>query len=198
MLTDRINYSRKESGFTLIELLIAVLITGILAAAAFQFYVTMHQQVITQQEISDMQQVCRSSLQEIGKTLRMAGYLLDTHPDWETNGCSLSVYFSATDTIDDADTVLYFLQEYSDTEYVAIPHLPVGTKLYKLMKQENSGSPQVFSDFITSINFVPIGTSEMAVTIQVQTTKWDESWDSNNGFRIFSNTERVNMRNVSM
>ncbi len=197
MRIDREKSVHNESGFTLLELLIAVLITGILAASAFQFYVTMHQQVITQQEISDMQQVCRSSLQEIGKTLRMAGYMLPTHPAWDTNGCSLSVYIS-TGTIDEADTVMYFLQEFSDTEYVAVPNLATGQKLYKLMKQENSNAPETFADFITSIDFVPIGTTEMAVTVQVQTTKDDESFSTNDGFRTFTNTERVNMRNVSM
>ena len=191
----------ERNGFTLIELLIAVLITGIISAASFQFYVTMQQQVVTQQSISDMQQISRSSLQEMGETLRMAGYMVPSYEPYEINGCSLTVNYSTSGTEDDLATVTYFLEEYSDTEYAKVVFRPDGMLLYKLMKEVDGGGPELFADFITSIQYTPIpvmGAPDMAITLEVTTSKGDETFNANDGFRKFVNTERVNMRNVSM
>jgi len=81
---------RRQAGFTILEVLVAGLITGILAMSSFQFYVSMHNQTLTQEEVSDMQTNCRASLHEIGQTLRMGGYKLsDTHNPFEITGDSL-------------------------------------------------------------------------------------------------------------
>ncbi len=190
---------RERNGFTLIELLIAALITGIITAAAFQFYVTMQEQVITQQSISDMQQISRSSLQEMGKSLRMAGYMVPSYDAYEINGCSLIVNYSASGTEDDLSQTTYFLEEFDEAEYAKVVFRPDGMQLYKLMRDDGGADgPQTFADFITSITYTEIGTSEMAITLEVTTARGDEAFDANDGFRTFVNTERVNMRNVSM
>ena len=191
----------ERNGFTLIELLIAVLITGIIAAAAFQFYVTMQQQVVTQQSISDMQQISRSTLQEMGKTLRMAGYMVPSYEPYEINGCSLTVNFSASGTEDDLATVTYYLIEYTEAQYAKVPLRPEGMELYRLVKEENGTDTATFADFITSITYTEIGgagSPDMAITLEVTTSKGDDTFDANDGFRTFINTERVNMRNVGM
>ena len=199
--------ARNQQGFSILELLIAVLITAVIAAAAFQFYVTMNQNVITQQEISDMQQISRSCLQEISKTLRMAGYMLSTidptHPAYEIIGDDLYVYVGCIDAgcPDPIDTTRYYLEEFTVAEYAAVPALPSGMQIYKLMKQEDEGAAaEIYADFVKSIMFTPIGTGdeEMAITLEVQTSMGDETHSGNDGFRTFSNTERVSMRNVSM
>lgn len=205
MNTKKLTFYRGRGGFTLIELLIAVLITAILAAAAFQFYVTMQQQVTTQKEISDMQQLNRSCLQEISKTLRMAGYMLPSgHPAFDTISSSEIWIYIGTGNLSDpdpVDTTKYFLEEFTSDQYAVVPGLATGMKLYNLMKQEEGADwtePKIFADYITSIAFVPIGTSELAITIEVQTSKKDDTFAANNGFRTFVNTERVNMRNLTM
>jgi len=204
MQTGIFNHKRKQKGFSVVELLIAVLITGIIAAAAFQFYVTMNQNVVTQQEISEMQGICRACLQEISKTLRMAGYLLQQvqpgHPPYEIIGDTLFVYVGCIDAScpDPVDTTKYFLSEFSATDYDGVPGRPAGMQIYKLMVQPDGDSASIFADFVQSIMFTPIGTEEMAVTMNVQASRADETFTDNNGFRTFSNTERVSMRNVSM
>ncbi|UCG62921.1 MAG: prepilin-type N-terminal cleavage/methylation domain-containing protein [Candidatus Zixiibacteriota bacterium] len=194
-----------HAGFTLIELLIAALITAILAVAAFQFYVTMQQQVTSQKEISDMQQISRSCLQEISKTLRMAGYMLpEGHPAFDTiSSAEIWVYIGTGDlsALDPVDTTKYYLQEFDAAQYDKVPGLAAGMKLYNLIKEsEEPGwtQPEIFADYITSLSFLPIGSSEIAVTIEVQTSKKDETFNANNGFRTFVNTERVNMRNLTI
>lgn len=195
--------SGKCRGFTLIELLIAALITAVLAAAAFQFYITMQQQVTTQKDISDMQQISRSCLQEIGKNLRMAGYMLPAgHSAYEIpTATEIHIYIGVGDpsAVDPVDTTIYYLQEYTSAEYADVPFLPTGMQLYKLMKQEDDWTdPQVFADFITNISFTEIPPAEMAITLEVQTAKGDETFDKNDGFRTFINTERITMRNLTM
>ncbi len=192
-------------GFTLIELLIALLITAVLAAAAFQFYITMQQQVVTQQEISDMQQISRSCLQEMGKAVRMAGYMAHTLPPgtpaWDTSGTTLTINMGCDDPTCPGIVhyVRFFLQEYTEDDYAKVPFRPDGMSIYKLMKETDASiGPEVYADGIVSITYTPIGTSEMAITLEVQTSKGDESFDQNSGFRTFVNTERVTMRNVTL
>lgn len=196
------NAFRGNRGFTIIEILIATLITSIVATAAFHFYVSMHNQVITQMEVSDMQQVCRASLQEIGANLRMAGYKLpEGHDPFEiVDDHTLRIYFAQSDE-QPVDTVTYFLQEFSDSAYASVPGLPEGATLYWLMKQVNYGTetdPQMFSEFLTDIQFTEIDSSTIAISIWVQSTRRDDAYSLNGGYHTFTNTERVNMRNVSM
>ncbi|UCD64438.1 MAG: prepilin-type N-terminal cleavage/methylation domain-containing protein [Candidatus Zixiibacteriota bacterium] len=200
MVVRRIGQHSRMGGFSLIELLIAVLITGIVAAAAFHFYVQMNQQVVTQQEISDMQQLSRATLQEMGKTLRMAGYMVPDHAPYRINGCSLAVYYSFTGNLNDVDSVLYYLEEFNEIEYLDVPHRPAGLHLYKVMKKVSSDPAETFSDFVTSIqyNVVNVDSSEVAITLEVQTSRADEDYLENDGFRRFVNTERVNMRNANL
>lgn len=193
----------KRNGFTLLELLVAALITAVLAAASFQFYVTMQQQVTSQKDISDMQAISRSCLQEMSKNLRMAGYMLPAgHPPYDTSSANeIEIYIGVGDpsAADAVDTIRYFLEEFTSAEYADVPFLPTGMTLYKLMKwQDNWTDPQVFADFITSLTFTPIGTSEMIITLEVTTAKGDETFTLNNGFRTFVNTERVTIRNLAI
>ncbi len=184
-----------ERGFTLMEVLIAVLLTAIITAAAYQFYASTHQQVVSQMEISDMQQICRNTLNEIGRTVRMAGFKIGTHPPYRINGDSLYVFFCGSQPV---DTVLYYLQEYADFDYGALGPLPAGTHLHRLMKKVNSGPAAVFSDLISRIRFVPVDSTSLAITVAVHAAKADPTFNQNQGYRTFVNTERAEMRNLTL
>ncbi|MFQ5453088.1 MAG: PilW family protein [Candidatus Zixiibacteriota bacterium] len=62
-----------KKGFTLLEVLIATLLGSVLTMGALHFYVTEHNNLITQYSISDMQQNLRSSLNEMTIQIRNAG-----------------------------------------------------------------------------------------------------------------------------
>jgi len=182
-------------GFTLMEVLVATALTGILALGAYHFYTAMNQQVVSQQDIAEMQQINRACLEEIATTLRSAGYMLSGHDAYLITGDSLYVFLSETKPV---DTVLYFLEEFSDGDYqTMMVGRPDGMVVYKLMKQVNSAAPVVFADFLTQIIYTPIGSKTIAITLEVQTARKDETLPDNNGFRKFINTERVVLRNVS-
>ena len=182
-------------GFTLIELLVTILITGILAVMAMRFYTVTNQQAQTQVEISEMQQVNRACLDELCTALRSAGFGLAAGPAFKVNGDSLYI-FARRDSVA-TDTVLYFLDEFTDTEYAEriVGHVD-GMKVYKLMKRLNSNPPEIFADYITQLLYTQITPKLMAVTVEVQTAKVDKSFSVNDGFRTFINTERVVVRNV--
>lgn len=181
-------------GFTLVEVLIAVFITGILATASFQFYSKTGHQSEVQYDVSEMRHLCRASIFDIRKTLRSAGYMLTGHAPFEIKGDSLLVYYSDTQPV---DTIIYFLQEFSDTAYAKVPGLVAGMKLYNLMKQLNNGQPVIFADYITEVNFSLMDPSNVLVSLTTQVPRGDDTYQSNYGFRKFTISERVNIRNVN-
>ena len=183
---------RGSDGFTLLELLIAVGITGAIAAAGFNFYVSMHNTTLSQQTISDMQQASRSCLEEITGTLRMAGYKLPagTAP-YKIANDTLYVYYSNTKPV---DTVVYYLAP----NYVLGQGAPDGWKPMYLMKRVNSEAAAIYADVLRSISYTPIDAATITVAVTAQTEKADEAWKHDKGYRSFTSTERVTIRNLAL
>lgn len=65
---------RNTKGVTLIELMVALLISAILVAAVYAFFITQGRTYAVQDNVADMQQNTRVSLLTIVKNVRMAGY----------------------------------------------------------------------------------------------------------------------------
>ena len=106
---NKLKKLKNSGGFTLLEVLIASIITGVITAAAFQFYVRIHSQAEAQYDLSEAQHLARASLHDIKKTLRMAGYKLPTgHEPFTVSGDSLIVYMQGTQPV---DTIIFALEE---------------------------------------------------------------------------------------
>jgi prepilin-type N-terminal cleavage/methylation domain-containing protein len=71
MIMNKISNTR---GFTLVEMLIAATISVIVISSALGVYLIQHKHLIVQDQISDMQQNIRASMQELSTKIRMAGY----------------------------------------------------------------------------------------------------------------------------
>ncbi len=67
---------KSDSGFTLIELVLAAVISIVVIGAAFNVYIVQHKQLLIQEQISDMQQALRGSMDELTTKIRLAGYNL--------------------------------------------------------------------------------------------------------------------------
>lgn len=186
---------RTNHGYTIIELLIALFMTGLISMAGFQFYVAMHNSTIVQEEVSEMQNNCRASLDDIIRNLRMAGYRVGGHVPYSINGDSLCVYYLDSASI---DTVLYYLASYTTSELATLPSYPDGLVPRKLMKQENGAAAAVFSDYIHDITYTAVSSSTVEVTLEVQSSRPDEGFAENEGYRILSATETVNLRNLML
>ena len=187
---------RSERGLSLIELLIAALLTGILTSAAFQFYASMNIQAETQFDKSEIQHICRVSLAEMKKTLRMAGYKLDdTIAPYVISGDSLIIYYNGVQPI---DTITYALTEFTSFEYDQGAGRPAGVKLYNMTKQTNAGASEAFADYITQLVFTQVDSANVDITIEAQSQRFDEAYTLNEGFHTYTMTERVNVRNLGL
>ena len=182
-----------QRGFSILEVLIAGLITAILAASGFQFYTKMHGQSETQYNVSEMQQLARSSLYDMRKSLLQAGFKLSAHDPYKISGDTLAVYYSVTQPV---DTIQYYLVEFTLAEYANVPDRTSSTRIYKLVKKVNSGDAAIFADYVTDIDFKQIDAANIIITIKVQATHSDDSYKPNSGFRVYTLTERINVRNV--
>lgn len=193
-----------QCGFTIIEVLIAALITSIIAASTFTFYIRLHNQSENQYEISEAQNFARASLYDINKELRMAGYKIpDTHDPFSISGDTLTLYKQGIQPI---DTIMYYLEEFSDNEYDDMSDLPSNKKLYKLMKKENSTDAQIFADYLSGIQFTQLTGSSINISLDVQTSLPDHSReyahsedgqiDFRSGYTTVTLAQRVKIRNI--
>jgi prepilin-type N-terminal cleavage/methylation domain-containing protein len=189
-------FKRKNNqlGFSMIEVLIAAAITSIIATSAFRFYTKMHEQSEHQYNVSEMHQLVRTSLYDIRKTLMQAGFKVPGHAPYEIKGDSLAVYYSETQPV---DTILYFLEEYTDVEYAALPDLPGTHRLYKLYKKVNSDAATVFADYVVGIDYNQVDAANIIVSMGVHALRKDDSYQPNDGYRTYRLSERINIRNVS-
>ena len=129
--------AKKHAGFTILELLIAALLTSIIATAAFSFFIRTNEQYLSQDDISEMQQNVRASIQNITRELRMAGYCIT---DTTIIPLAIDSLSGLTDTLTirrDTFTVKFYV-DHSDSLHPA------------LMKEVN-GQAQVFADEISGM-----------------------------------------------
>lgn len=184
---------RSQSGFTLIEVLVAVFLSSVIAASGFEFYKTMHGSTITQEDITEMQQNARASMDEISRNARMAGYKIPAaHPPYKISGDTLVVYYSNANPV---DTVRYYLTLRPGSE-----SFPEAWKPHRLMRRVNSTAETIFADDIRSVDFSLVDSSNIDITLVTQTSKSDVELESDDdpGFRSFTQSERVVMRNISL
>lgn len=186
--------ARVQAGFTIVEMMIAALILALVVTAGFRFYARMHQAAMAQDTVSELQFQGRNTLRDMRKTIRQAGYNLTGHPAFQIKTDTLAVYYSLTKTV---DTVLYFKSEFSTTDYGKMPNQPSGKKLYRLMKKVNSSAPTLYADYVNAFNVVTVDARTLVLTITVQSDRPDSKYTENNGYRTYTQGERVLMRNVS-
>jgi len=184
-----------QTGMTIPELMIAALVFAIVATAGFRFYARMHQATMAQDTISEIQHQGRNTLRDMRKTVRLAGYNLTSHSPYEIKPDTLAIYYSMTQAV---DTVLYYLTEFNTTEYSKITNHPTGTKVYRLMRKINNQQPAVYADFVNTFNVVQINAESLALTMTVQAERQDDKYTENNGYRKYTQGERVTMRNVNL
>jgi prepilin-type N-terminal cleavage/methylation domain-containing protein len=66
-------FFKSSAGFTLVEMVVATAILGMLVAAAMSLYQNQHKQWLIQEQIAEMQQSVRVSMDEVAWNMRMAG-----------------------------------------------------------------------------------------------------------------------------
>lgn len=63
-----------RQGVSFLEVMIALVIMGVVTTAIFHLYITQHKNYLTQDDITNIQQNARASIDELGRQIRMAGF----------------------------------------------------------------------------------------------------------------------------
>jgi Tfp pilus assembly protein PilV len=171
---------QNNRGITLVEILIGSLMSLIIAAALMEFYINQHNQWLTQEKISDMQQNSRAVMEELSRQVRSAGYGMSAPPFYQVNGETLTVF---TKPGADVDTICYYIDR-TDTLHP------------NLVKKVDTGQAQLFAENITQITFTQLGTGAVQVTFTARQARKDEDYASNGGYRTRQCTSRIKLRNV--
>lgn len=68
--------SSRASGFTIVEILIALFMASIVIAAAFELFITQHNQLLVQEDVSEIQANARAAAVLLAEEIRKTGYRL--------------------------------------------------------------------------------------------------------------------------
>jgi prepilin-type N-terminal cleavage/methylation domain-containing protein len=71
---------KREQGMTLVELLVALVISGLLLAAAYRTFISQQKTFVVQDQVVDMQQNMRAAINRMTTDIRMAVWLKDGSP----------------------------------------------------------------------------------------------------------------------
>ncbi|MEW6051284.1 MAG: hypothetical protein AB1644_09535 [Candidatus Zixiibacteriota bacterium] len=63
-----------QRGTSILEVLVALVLTGMVTAAIFQTYITQHRSYVIQDDISEIQQSARATIDQLTRQIRMAGF----------------------------------------------------------------------------------------------------------------------------
>jgi prepilin-type N-terminal cleavage/methylation domain-containing protein len=173
--------TRHDKGFTLLELLVATLLTVIISSAALTFFVRANQQYFSQEDISEMQQSLRASIQEIAKQTRMAGFNI---PD-TINAVDIDSIAGAPDTLTvhrDTFEIKY---------YVNVPN----DSLHPTLMKEVNGTSTIFADDISDLRVSWVPPGSVRLTLTARSNKKD-SGVKRGQYLTRSETQLINMRNV--
>ena len=105
-------------GITLVEILIGSLMSLIIAASLMEFYISQHNQWITQEKISDMQQNSRAVLEELTRQIRWAGFGISLQPYYQIKGDTLLLFTKPGANV---DTIRFTLT-------IPIPYIPIWSR----------------------------------------------------------------------
>mgnify|MGYP001768191680 CR=1 FL=1 len=67
---------RSSGGTSMLEILIALVIMGVVTASIFNLYLTQHKNYLIQEDVTNVQQNARASIDELGRQAEQLGALL--------------------------------------------------------------------------------------------------------------------------
>lgn len=182
-------------GFTLIEIMIAMAIGTLVMAAVVDTFVTQRKSYDLQEQITEMIQSARISMDMMSREVRMAGYnpaaaSFDAIP-YDATKLEVRADRNGDGDPDDPDeTIAYF---YDATTLQII--------------REANGSQQPLAENITAFTFQYLdqtgadagnaaGVYQILVSLTARTADFDPHYPNNGGYRIYTLTSRITPRNI--
>ena len=196
-------YCKKEndSGFTLIELLIAIAIASLLIGALSNAFLSQHKTFDAQEQVTEMIQDARATMDMISREAKMAGY----NP---TGAVIVGVPYSATqlqiraDLNGDGETDGTASNDDTNEEII---YTYDGTN--KRINRDTGGGPQPLAENIQSFTFQYYDTDgnttttaadirQIELTITARTSEPDPNYEQNSGYRTYTLSSYVTPRNL--
>ena len=168
-------------GLTVLELLLVALMTSIVAAAGFHFFVRVNQQYISQEEICEMQQNARASLQELCREVRMAGF----------NTADTVAAYRIINSGSDPDTITVNRDTLSIKYYV-----DMSDTLHPLLMKSVNGAADIYADEISDLQINVINPRTLKISITSNSVKTDDQIMDNKKFKR-TLTQVVSLRNLN-
>jgi hypothetical protein len=176
-----------KQGITLVEMLIAAFLSFLVAAASLHFYLSQHKSWLAQNDVSDIQQNVRASLNEIADQLRMAGYGTGTYPSFVVGTNALTVYAVRDSQV---DTIGYFVG-FGDYEgYSQYSNTPI------LFRRINKDRPEIYAEGVEALKVRQLTGTLFEIAITARSSNTDEGAVDLDGYRRRELTTRVRIRNI--
>lgn len=170
-----------NKGMTVMELLIVALMTSIVAAAGFHFFVRVNQQYISQDEITEMQLSAQASLHELCRELRMAGF----------NTPDTVVAYEIVDLTSDSDTLTVNRDTLSIRYYI-----DRSDTLHPMLMKEVNGTPEIYADEIDDLQIVVLNPMSIRISITANTARLDNGIMNGHKFER-TLTQAISLRNIN-
>jgi hypothetical protein len=153
---------KNPKGISIAELLIGSFILAIISAITLQAFIGQKEASNMQAQVSDAQQSATFSLAEITKAVRNAGYRT---PGTPPRGCRIGIGTLGHDTLiiyNLNDSTLFYLDYTTDAAHPA------------LRKVNNLGADEVYAENIEDVDFFPVGTNALTVSLTARTEDIDK------------------------
>src|SRR5262245_22985936 len=153
-------------GISIVELLIGAFILALVSAVTLQAFLGQKEASNMQAQVSDAQQAATFSLAEITKSVRNAGY--------RAGG---KVYLIKPGTLGHDTLIIYCFNSTTvsiDSTRYFLAHTGADLTHPKLMKKTNTAGAEAYAEDIEDIDFFPIGTKSLTVSLTARTEKIDK------------------------
>jgi prepilin-type N-terminal cleavage/methylation domain-containing protein len=189
-------FSANEAGFTLIELMAVIFLSGVIMAAIYSLFVSQNVTFSAQEQMNEMTQNLRVSMDQMSREIRLAGYKNSTST---FNGIAtaqpatiriLADLNQDGDTVDDDEDITYSYDADTMQIWRNSPGLPIADHI------TNLSFTYTLADGTTTSNPASLANiRKVTISITAQTAKPDLRTGL---YRTFSLTSDVMARNLAL
>jgi type IV pilus assembly protein PilW len=201
---EAIRKPRGNSGFTLIELLTSLFVGIIVLGAMYSLFIIQNKHFTTQEQIAEMQQIARTTMDAMAREITMAGF--DPNKSLSTPAPANAAITAA------GATSLSFTADLNANSALTDANENVTYAFNSAnfrITRDTGGGAQPFAENIEDLAFTYYDGSgavtatiasirRIRIAIRARTAKPDPGYTSNGGYRTYTLTSYVTPRNLNL
>lgn len=193
----------KESGFTLVELLIAMTIGLIILAALSSTFIMQSKIYDVQEQIVEMVQTARATMDMMSREIRMAGY---DPTGAGFDGIPYNTDLSIIDVYADLNDIPGIDNPTGSYEHITYSYDDANNRIDRNTNTGAGNQPfaENIDDFKVSYQNAdgnpaanPANIRQIKITITARTSKPDRNYTPNSGYRTYTLTSLITPRNLA-